>query len=382
MKMLEGKPATSAPDTKLAERHVEGNGAANLEDLKATIKELEGVVANVNDKTAGNVYDSRSHARIAIEYLLAKFLSGFNISHGRTAKSLKEGDGDVGMDYASRTHFVSGNYVLENMRRMLTLEEKDPGAVQFLYSQRGIRNFARYSAEFWARQYTESASTLPYMLVITPSGVERGTAAGSAIYKTLQNDLKKLEASHLMRTIEVSGLSDMLRLLVRLDKAHNADGTNPIKLVLFDGHGTNVRLFLQWGGRDSKLHAKDILSERFAKIFQQYLSKAFAPTAQFIFGSCESALPYKEHPAAGVLAEKMPGIAHSLKEVLKSIFSKKVRIVGSEDELTPFTHLTPSLLKGGSLSLACATEPYEEERYDAVKGKYLKRTKRPRLKKL
>lgn len=147
-----------------------------------------------------------------------------------------------------------------------------------------------------------------------------------------------------MRMIEVNDLFDIFRLLVRLNKEYNGSGQNPISLVLFDGHGTSDRLHL--GGGQGGRHVfggRHLSTPRFKSLFQKYLYKTFARHSQFIFGSCDAA----RYPNS---------VAQTFESVMKSILGERVRVAGSEGDITPFSDITPSLHKDGSLELACEFE--------------------------
>lgn len=287
----------------------------------------------------------------AIRLFLKKFLEGFGIpSHGRVTAALQEADSNPNDHWLFGIQGPSARYVIENARRMLALERRKPGIVRYLYSQRGIRNFNRFSLTFWLRQYAERESDLPCMVVMVPSSLEKEALAATAVYTHLQDLLAQQETPHIMRMLEIYNVPDALRLLVRFDRAYSPTGKNPIAGVLFDGHGTSQRVFLSGDDENGLFGIRQLRSERFEELFKKYLSKAFSPAAQFTFGSCE----------AGRTSDGR-SIGHELKTVMQSIFSKRVKVVASKNSLFPFSELIPSLGKDGSLRITCVTEGFDND---------------------
>lgn len=231
-------------------------------------------------------------------------------------------------------HILDMEQVLRNLTCIARLERKTPGAVYFLNRQRGIGNFSVYSDIFWQRQFEERESTLPSVLIINPVLFGRYVATSSTVYLRFQDALKNLPTPHVMRLIEIEKLPDFLKLLVRLNKTYNATNTNPIRMVMYDGHGTSERILLSIEkGVMSILSASHISSERFEKIFSEHLFQAFSPECQFIFASCESAKKTK----------KTDPVAFALKKALQKFFSRNIVVVGSNDIVTPFSKIVPTL---------------------------------------
>lgn len=282
-----------------------------------------------------------------------EFLVVFNLSPERMLSSLREGDDNL-FSFNSlsptREDLVSPEYLLKNMRRMAALERTAPGSVRYLYNHHGIRNFARYSIAFWERQFRERTSQLPYMLVISAADLATDILASTTVYTQLQDDLKTLERPHLMRMIEISSVPEMLRLLGRLDHAHNEQGTNQIPLVVFDGHGNNERVILKANVQIATFGAADLKGPRFERSFQRWLTKAFTPNAQFLFGSCEAAYE-------NIYGES--SVAKHLKTALQNLLGRRVRVAGAQNYTTPFTKLAPSLRKDGALTLVIESHPFE-----------------------
>ena len=337
-----------------------------LERLERTVEELAHEVRNtleidyydydatISDYKRDQTKDS---ARKAYKFL-KQFLDTLGIEQiSRMKESLSESskkkvelpipDTEGYNDYED---VANAHEVLRNMRRMLALEKKVPGAVKFLYEQHGIRNFTKYNEAFWRRQYLERNNTEPYALFIVASSLESDASTSSAVLSDFQERLSKLDPPHLLRVIEVGTLSDLFRLTQRLNVAHNKQGENPIPLVVYDGHGTSRRLFLN----NKNFGIDELEDPRFEDIFNRHFYNAFSENAEFVFGSCEAGL--KEHTGY----HKRPGVAETLKQTLTKLHSDKVRVIASEETATAFSELKPVKLKDGSLTLKIKSVPYFE----------------------
>lgn len=158
-------------------------GTGKYEDrLKLTLDtaKLENLIddfaaLNLPKEVEGDNYADRTRVFQATRRFLAEFSTELGIAHNRITTSLLKADGSFAMEVHTGAFLPTPKYVLENARRILTLEKKSPGSVLYLYEQRGIRNFARYSVAFWQRQYKERTSELPCMLVIVPSALGKST---------------------------------------------------------------------------------------------------------------------------------------------------------------------------------------------------------------
>jgi hypothetical protein len=249
----------------------------------------------------------------------------------------------LGADYSTRirkVYYPSVAYTLRAMEHMRALEANRSGAIRHLFQAQGIRNFARFSPEFWARQHDEQANHDPYMVVVIPSDMEDRHMTKTHVYTKLQDKLAELVPPHRLRVIEVDGLKEFYRAFLRLDKMYNrGNDAHPISLALFDGHGTSRRLFL--GGGDN-FGTEQLEEERFDSIFQKHFAGAFAKNAMFVLASCE---------AAGEDSYDKNSIGAVLKRKLVTLLGKKVVVVATTDETTPFSEFVPRRKKNGALRL-------------------------------
>lgn len=245
-------------------------------------------------------------------------------------------------------YFPSVEYTLRAMRHMRTLERMRPGALQYLYNAQGIRNFARFSPEFWATQYDERERKDPYMVVVIPSDLEDKYMTDTGVYEELQGKLADLDTPHLLRMVEIHGLAELYRAFARLDKMYNHGAVrNSIKLALFDGHGLSQRLFLG----DKHFGIQELETARFEKIFKRTFSESFSPNATFVLASCEAAGSAKKD-------ERSVGVV--LKQTFKRLVGDKIAVVATTDEATPFLELTPKLKKNGALRLSIESHSTDE----------------------
>ncbi len=344
------RPAPTPEHVKATER--DPGQKVNISQLEAIVEKL--AQAMKKSPRADEFYDvtSKKREQLRETAALAQTLQGnlleeFGIRHERTMRSLYHSSDETVPGSLEKPDLPDPQYVLHNMRKILTLEKKAPGAVKFLYEQRGIRNFARYDEAFWRRQFEERNDPAPYALLIGASSLEDNASSETSVYTDLQNKLKKLPEKHLLRYIEVETVSELFRLITRLDTTYNSDGSTPIPLVIYDGHGTSERIFLQ-----GKNFGKDELRHpRFEDLFLKHLDKTFSSTALFVFGSCEANLKtWRNHQIS---------LAEVFRNTLQNLHSRKIRVSATEDSATQFTKLEPSQNKDGSLSLKIQSSSHE-----------------------
>lgn len=317
-------------------------------DVPAIEKALDGLIANTKH-LAKDVAEVDSQEKEAIRDSMMRILAGFGI-HNRTfleglfysepggcgiVLNVKDEE-EVGLP--SIAHFAT------NVWRMISLEKRCRGSVNYLHSRRGIRNFARYSVAFWERQYAERDSDLPYMVIVNPCDLENDYLSQTEVYLSLQNTLAALSAPHLVRMVEVMDVPDMLRRFVELTKTYNENGNNPIAAVLYDGHGTAERVLIRRGRPGGLFGPTQLTTKEFAEVFKTHLSKAFAKSAQFLLGSCEAGRKDYYEPAIGFV----------FKDVMQQVHDLNVRVSASPYSILPFTSIGASL-KDGVLSLVART---------------------------
>lgn len=255
----------------------------------------------------------------------------------------------LGAEYAAsvgkdRTLYPPVAYVLRAMRQMHALESTRPGAVHYLCETQGIRNFARFSLEFWERQYDERNDTNPYMVIVVPSELSEPFITETLVYEELQDKLAALKTPHDMRIVEVDGLLEFFRAFVRLNKTYNAHQQNPIQLVLYDGHGLSHRIYLG----ETNFGVQQLMNNRFDALFKKRFSSVFSKRATFILASCY---------AAGIKKTEVDSVGVALKRKLSELLGEKIRVIATPDEATPFLNLTPTLKKNGALRLSIDSYP-------------------------
>lgn len=351
------------PEPKVAAGKESKTELADSKQLSEIVETLAHEIRNTPDDEpwSGDVRYSeykqdqiQESAQKAYE-LLTKFLRELGIERvDRVRESLSESSQksiEITIERGGFNDYekvATAHEMLRNMRRMLALEKKVPGAVKFLYEQHGIRNFTKYNEAFWRQQYLERNDSKPYALFIVASSLESDASTSNLVLSEFQKQLGKLKPPHLLRVIEVGTMTDLFRLTQRLNVTHNKRGENPIPLVVYDGHGTSRRIFLN----DKNFGIDELETKRFREIFNTHFYNAFTENVEFVFGSCEAGR--KEYDGYG----SRPGVAETLKNTLQDLHSDKIRVIASEDTATAFSELKPVMLKDGSLTLKIKSVPY------------------------
>lgn len=351
---------TSTP-SRVEQSRLRKTEAAPSPSFPAPLEELDRIIAACAGLKQLSIEEysqtrgaSEREAQASIEHaaeLLKEFLGHLGIQASSSFVHRLAGGADYWDVHTHDTEdaIPSVPYALETMRNMRALEEARAGACLKLFQRQGIRNFARFSPEFWIRQYDVLDQHAPYMVVVMPSELARIYVTESAVYERLQADLEKLDPPHLVRVIELDSLVEMYRAFARLNKTYNTGAyAHPIQLALFDGHGLDDHLAIG----DRKLFARDHLKNpRVKTMLSKQFTHAFSKRAMFLLASCY---------AAGVGERDAFSIGEALKQKLSTLVGKKIKVVATTSEATPFKALTPRLTKKGALRLEVSSQEGEE----------------------
>lgn len=242
-------------------------------------------------------------------------------------------------------------YCEKNIEIMESLERSNPGSVRFLNTTFGIFNFTNFSVHTWNTIFEQRESKDPYVLVIVPTYLGLDTKPNAHVYLSLQKKLSQLDPPHALRVIEVRHKRDLLRLMLRLTRKYHLEEYNPIRSVVFDGHGLEHRLLFGEAMEKGELSNEDIHSKRFAGFFFKILPGVFYRNTEFIFGSCESA----RHPAR---LDRYSSVANEFKRLLTTVYGYRVNVFGSSESVSRFSSIDPCL-QGGQLHLDCSFEDGE-----------------------
>jgi hypothetical protein len=226
---------------------------------------------------------------------------------------------------------------------MYSLEIAHPGSVKFLHTRFGITNFSVLGRRFYERMYLERDSARPSMLVLFPSSLGDDITPDRSVYDALQRRLDKLDPPHIVRALEIDSKTSLLRMLFRMTRTYNRQGDNPIKAVIYDGHGLEHRITISNTSSAKNLTVTDIKDLRFLEIILKYLPHAFDSKCEFIFGSCLAASRLK--------GQQSEPIAEALKHLFEKLFGKSVRIYASKRTISRFTDLNPTTTASGSLHI-------------------------------
>lgn len=179
----------------------------------------------------------------------------------------------------------SADAVRENLKSIIELESKKPGAAKFLYKEFGIADFGRYPVDLLLKQYEEADNIKnPYGVVIFPRNDWNG-----AFYETgrkLKSLLVGLENHNFsLRVFECEGKFGVARALLKLNKKYNPpDGSgHKISLAIIGGHGTENSIQFGGKGESNSLYLEDLTGKG-----AQKTNKFFEENPTIILVSCST----------------------------------------------------------------------------------------------
>lgn len=139
--------------------------------------------------------------------------------------------------------------VASNLRSIMYLEEKRPGAVSFLMGEFGVHCFSRYPVRLLVKQYDQrEGRKKPYVLIMYPRDDHNG-----ALYENVEafDDLLfDVAGVYLVRAVEVGSVLEVGKMLVKLDNKYGKKRKIPMLIV--GGHGQQHGI--QFGSGEKKVH--------------------------------------------------------------------------------------------------------------------------------
>jgi hypothetical protein len=173
-----------------------------------------------------------------------------------------------------RESFVIGN----NLRAILELEKKAPGAARWLAKEYGVLDFARYPLELLEQQYANrDDKSKPYGIVIFPRADHN-----SAFYQdknVFVSMMKQLADQYYLRVAEAESKVGVIKRLVKFTAQYG-----PISFAFIGGHGSPGRIQFgeSFAGYDS-LTTEDLTGQGAKRA-----GKFFVDQSTIILASCST----------------------------------------------------------------------------------------------
>lgn len=147
---------------------------------------------------------------------------------------------------------LNNSQVVHSIENIQRLEQNHPGAAKILFDDFGIRVFSRYHYETLLAQVREKENrSLPYGIVALPREDWNGAFNKDLL---VWADLKRqLEGKYLLRFVECNGKMDLVKRLIKFDKAYGEkqdDKGHKISFAIVGGHGNPESI--QIANSDSK----------------------------------------------------------------------------------------------------------------------------------
>ena len=183
-------------------------------------------------------------------------------------------------------------FIRENVYRFSDLERVYPGSVRTLHERFGIEGFARYPKEMLIQQYLKMESKEPYGLIVNPKTDHNGGfSLDEDIWHSLFTQMQGIQRE--IRIVETSSVSDLYRILLKLDRKYRlaeSDLGFPISFLIIGGHGTSHSVeFGEVSRKNGSLERKHLRvpDPRFGEK-RRFTKEMFSPHVCVVFNACDT----------------------------------------------------------------------------------------------
>ncbi len=207
--------------------------------------------------------------------------------------------------------------VQRHVQTIESLEKKEPGIVNVLFTQFHLKHLARYPEELLLRQYYERTKDEPYGMALYARDDEENAFIGTgtalkSLRETLPND-------RLFRIVEAEDKVEVARVLKELSRRYPA---NQISFAIVAGHSTGKSV---WFGPEDigyrgNFHQEDIEDVRF-----ESTRKYFEKDPTIILISCRTGL-------AGNLGESLASALHA--RVIAPVSNTNIQTIKASESET------------------------------------------------